>query len=238
MSDVPPTPSIPAWAAPVPGGKICQVLVVDEHTTFAEMLASRLDAEPGIQASAASTVEQARWVLAEYGADLLLLGIYLESEDGIQFAREVRSAGRPDVRIVAIAGEDDESRIVEAVRVGISGWVPKSEPVDYLLSVVRGALSGETWIPPRLLTRVLVELQSAQHEGVELTRLLTTLTGREKEILGCLVSGMNGDGIAQYLYLSRNTVRTHIQNMLRKLEVHSTLAAVALARRAGMGQNI
>lgn len=228
-------PAVQAWAEPVPAGKICRVLVVDEHVTFAEVLASRLEAEPGIHASAAATVEQARWLLAEHGADLMLLSVDLDKEDGIQFAREVRSSGSPDVRIVAVAGGDAEGQIVEAVRVGISGWVPRSEPVEYLLSVVRGALCGETWIPPRLLTRVLAELQSAQRDGVELAQLLTTLTGREKEILGCLASGMNRDSIAQYLYLSRNTVRTHIQNMLRKLEVHSTLAAVALARRAGLG---
>jgi DNA-binding NarL/FixJ family response regulator len=232
----PAPPTIPAWAEPVPAGKICQVLVVDDHVTFAEVLASRLEAEPGIHAAAATTVEQARWMLAEHGADLMLLSVDLDKESGIQFAREVRSCGSPDVRIVAVADSEAEGQIIEAVRVGISGWVPKSEPVEYLLSVVRGALCGETWIPPRLLTRVLVELQSAQRDGVELAQLLTTLTGREKEILSCLVSGMNRDSIAQYLYLSRNTVRTHIQNILKKLEVHSTLAAVALARRAGLGQ--
>jgi DNA-binding NarL/FixJ family response regulator len=224
-----------AWVEPPAGVQTSQILVVDDNVTFAEVLASRLEAEPGLRACVATTVEQAHTVLADHGADLMLFSVDLDKGDGMQFAREVRS-GSPGVRVVAVAGGEGESQIVEAVRIGVCGWVPKDEPVEYLLSAVRGALRGETWIPPRLLTRVLAEIQSAQRDGTALAQLLTTLTGREREILDCLVSGMNRDSIAQYLYLSRNTVRTHIQNMLRKLGVHSTLAAVALARRAGLGQ--
>lgn len=220
---------------PVGEPKARQVLVVDDHVTFAEVLARRLDAEPGIDAFFATSIEQAWRVMLEGRAvDLLLLNIGLGESDGIRFAHEVLSRN-PEMRIVAVTASEDESQVVEAVRAGIYGWVPKNEPLEYLLSVVRGALSGETWIPPRLLTRVLAELTSAQDNSTEDDHLLATLTTREGEVLNCLCSGMKKDDIAQHLYLSRNTVRTHIQNVLGKLGVHSTLAAVALAKRAGMG---
>lgn len=165
--------------------------------------------------------------------DVVLLDVDLDGDDGIRFASEALSQN-PDVRIVVVTAGEDESRVVEAVCLGVSGWVQKDEPVEHLLSVIRGSLIGETWIPPRLLTRVLAELRSAQRDRADHELLLATLTRREKEVLRCLVSGMNKDAIAGQLYLSGNTVRTHIQNLLRKLDVHSTLAAVALARRAGL----
>jgi DNA-binding NarL/FixJ family response regulator len=112
--------------------------------------------------------------------------------------------------------------------------VLKDDPIEHLLSVVWGALRGETWIPPRLLTYVLTELKSAQSERAKQAARLDTLSPREKQVLGCLAAGMSADAIAGQLFLSRNTIRTHVHNMLKKLHVHSALAAVALARRGGL----
>jgi DNA-binding NarL/FixJ family response regulator len=206
--------------------------VVDDYVSFAEALACRLDIEPGLSASAVTTIEQTRLTLAERRFDVVLLDIDLDGMDGIEFAGEALSAN-PDMRIVVVTAGRDESRIVEAVQIGVSGWVLKSDPIEHLLSVVWGALRGETWIPPRLLTYVLTELKSAQSERAEIAALLATLSPRETQVLGCLAAGMSADAIAGQLFLSRNTIRTHIHNMLRKLHVHSVLAAAALARRAG-----
>jgi DNA-binding NarL/FixJ family response regulator len=219
----------------LPEPRAKQLLVVDDYVTFAEALACRLDAEPGLTASAVTTIEQARWALSESRFDVLLLDVDLDGSEGLRFAGEVLS-DNPDMRIVVVTAGEDESQIVEAVRIGVFGWVPKNEPIEHLLSVVRGSLRGETWIPPRLLTHVLAELKSSQHDRTAHEALIGTLTRREKEILGCLVSGMSVDAVARQLYLSRNTIRTHIQNILGKLNVHSALAAVALARRAGISR--
>jgi DNA-binding NarL/FixJ family response regulator len=216
----------------LPESPVRQLLVVDDYVSFAEALACRLDIEPGLSASAVTTIEQTRLTLAERRFDVVLLDIDLDGMDGIEFAGEALSAN-PDMRIVVVTAGRDESRIVEAVQIGVSGWVLKSDPIEHLLSVVWGALRGETWIPPRLLTYVLTELKSAQSERAEIAALLATLSPRETQVLGCLAAGMSADAIAGQLFLSRNTIRTHIHNMLRKLHVHSVLAAAALARRAG-----
>jgi DNA-binding NarL/FixJ family response regulator len=206
------------------------ILVVDDHVSFAEALAYRLDAEAGVHAFAATTIQQAQWVLAQRHVDVMLLNVELEEGNGIAFVRQA-AAEHPDLRIVAVTASEAEDRILEALDAGISGWVPKGESVEYLMTVVSGTLCGETWIPPRLLTRVLAELKVARRHHAEYEQSLASLTKREKEVLRCLVSGMTRDEIADQLYLSRNTVRTHIQNSLKKLDVHSTLAAVSLARR-------
>jgi DNA-binding NarL/FixJ family response regulator len=209
---------------------VMNILVVDDHVSFAEALAYRLSAEPGVRAFAATTAQQAQWVLAERHVDVVLLNIELEGDKGIRFARRA-IAEHPALRIVAVTANEAEDLVLDAVEAGICGWVPKGESVDYLMAVINGTLSGETWIPPRLLTRVLADLKAAGRHRAEDDKVFATLTKREKEVLWCLVSGMTREEIADRLYLSRNTVRTHIQNSLKKLGVHSTLAAVSMARR-------
>ena len=86
-----------------------------------------------------------------------------------------------------------------------------------------------------LLTGVLRELTAARKHRTESERLVESLTPREREVLRCMVAGLGRKAVAERLYLSPHTVRTHMQNVLGKLGVHSTLAAVALARRAGVG---
>ncbi len=210
-----------------------QLLVLDDYVIFAEALVCRLNEEPGVCAMAATTIEDARWVLGERNFDVMLLDLDLGGADGLRFAVETLSE-HPSLRIVVVSAGEDQNLVTDAVRVGVSGWVAKSEPVDHLLTVIAGSLRGETWIPPRFLTHVLAELKAVQRERTEHEALLDRLTRREKEILGWLATGMSLDAIASQLFLSRNTVRTHVQNTLGKLNVHSAVAAVALARRAGL----
>lgn len=217
----------------IAGPAVSRILVLDGYVTFAEALARRLNAEPGMQAFAATTIGQARRMLAGSRYDILLLDVEIDGQDGLRFADEALS-GDPDIRIVVVTAGEADSQVVEAVWVGVSGWVPKSEPIEHLLAVVRGARRGETWIPPPLLTHVLAELKAARRDHSERDALVARLTRREKEIMRCLVAGMSVDATAARLYLSRNTVRTHIQNVLGKLNVHSAVAAVAVARRAGL----
>ncbi|SCF98128.1 regulatory protein, luxR family, partial [Streptomyces sp. Ncost-T6T-2b] len=118
---------------------------------------------------------------------------------------------------------------------GASGWVAKDCSLQRLLSVIRGVLRDETHLPPALLTGVLRELTAARKHRSESERLVESLTPREREVLRCMVAGLGRKAVAERLFLSPHTVRTHMQNVLGKLGVHSTLAAVALARRAGVG---
>jgi DNA-binding NarL/FixJ family response regulator len=215
----------------VPERSVRQLLVLDDYVTFADALAARLDAEPGLRAHAATTIEQARRALRGRHFDALLLDLDLDGRSGLKFGAETL-ADRPDLRIVIVTAAKSERQVIDAVQLGVYGWVFKDSPIEHLLDVVRGALRGETWIPPRLLTYVLAELKCARREMTECDILLAKLTKREKEILRLLVAGMRADAIAGQLYLSVNTVRTHIQHLIEKLNVHSAVAAAALARRA------
>lgn len=154
--------------------------------------------------------------------------------DGISLVGGVRSA-QPGVRTVVLAGRDDPRRAAAALQAGACGWVAKDCSLSRLLAVIRGVLRDETHLPPALLTGVLRELTAARKHRTESERLVESLTPREREVLRCMVAGLGRKAVAERLYLSPHTVRTHMQNVLGKLGVHSTLAAVALARRAGVG---
>ncbi|WP_240140116.1 LuxR C-terminal-related transcriptional regulator [Streptomyces sp. MUM 178J] len=154
--------------------------------------------------------------------------------DGISLVAGVRS-GQGGVRAVVLAEKDDPRRAALALQAGASGWVAKDCSLQRLLAVIRGVLRDETYVAPALLTGVLRELTAARKHRTESERLVQSLTPREREVLRCMVAGLGRKAVAERLFLSPHTVRTHMQNVLGKLGVHSTLAAVALARRAGVG---
>ncbi|MGW1890243.1 LuxR C-terminal-related transcriptional regulator [Streptomyces sp. NPDC002004] len=239
-----------------------RVLVVDDHRIFAESLAAALAAEPDVEVSAAGSGPAALRCLERAAADgrrfdVLLVDADLgvgagaapgirpaavpvpdgqadRHVDGISLVTGVRTA-QPGVRTVVLAERDDPRRAALALQAGASGWVAKDCSLSRLLSVIRGVLKDETHLPPALLTGVLRELTAARKHRTESERLVESLTPREREVLRCMVAGLGRKAVAERLFLSPHTVRTHMQNVLGKLGVHSTLAAVALARRAGVG---
>jgi DNA-binding NarL/FixJ family response regulator len=154
--------------------------------------------------------------------------------DGIALIARAR-AQHPDLRVVVMATVDDPHRAVRALQAGAGGWVAKESSLGRLMTVVRGVMRDETHLPPSLLTGVIRELTAARRDRTESERLVESLTPREKQVLRCMVAGLGRQAVADRLFLSPHTVRTHMQNVLGKLGVHSTLAAVALARRAGVG---
>ncbi|MEU8588327.1 response regulator transcription factor [Streptomyces sp. NPDC048664] len=237
-----------------------RVLVVDDHRIFAESLAAALAAESDVEVSAAGSGPAALRCLERAAAegrrfDVMLVDADLggnvpgtrpavpvqESNeeglvDGISLVAGVRAGQQqPGVRTVVLAERDDPRRAALALQAGASGWVAKDCSLSRLLTVIRGVLRDETHLPPALLTGVLRELTAARKHRTESERLVESLTPREREVLRCMVAGLGRKAVAERLFLSPHTVRTHMQNVLGKLGVHSTLAAVALARRAGVG---
>jgi DNA-binding NarL/FixJ family response regulator len=133
--------------------------------------------------------------------------------------------------VIMLSYSSESGRIVAAIRAGASAWIRKDESLEHLLRVIRGAASGETWLPPAQAGDVLRLLMRVQDQHDEDTSLLAVLTPREREVLACLADGAGRRDVAERLFMSANTVRTHLQNLMAKLGVHSTLEAVALSNR-------
>jgi two-component system NarL family response regulator len=207
-----------------------RVLIVDQHLAFRDALATRLQTEPDVAVLAkAHSAEFAASVLVGRSADVILLDADLPDQSAIAFCSEMVKRQDPP-RIVMLSVGSEPERIVAAVRAGAAAWIRKDESVDHLLSVIRGVVRGESWLPPGELGVVLHLLIENQEHRRDSDDLLAVLTPRERDVLFLLVEGAGRNEVAKRLQLSANTVRTHLQSLMSKFGVHSTLEVVALAR--------
>jgi DNA-binding NarL/FixJ family response regulator len=206
------------------------VFVVDQERTFADALAARLEAEEDVEVVAAGHARTpAECLSVGRHADVMLLDGDLPERAAMRLCEELCTRdGAPHVVMLSYSSQPE--RIVDAVRSGAAAWVRKNESLQHLLQVIRGVACGETWLPPAETGHVLGYLMADQERRRDNDRLLAALTPREREVLACLAEGAGRREVAEQLHLSANTVRTHLQNLMAKLGVHSTLEAVALSR--------
>lgn len=213
-------------------GMTVRLLIFVQAVTFADALATRLDAEPDLEVAAALHIrESARQQLAGSPADVLLLDGDLPGDEAFSLLEELSLRGDMP-RIVFLSHASDPRRIARAIAAGAIGWVRKDESLDRLIEVIHGVARGETWLPPGEtgpVLRLLMRGESDQEQDNG-GRLAATLTPREREVLACLADGTNRHDLAEHLHISPNTVRTHLQNLMSKLDVHSALEAVVLVR--------
>jgi DNA-binding NarL/FixJ family response regulator len=208
------------------------VVVIDGQRTFADALASRLAAEPDLRVLAVSeSASAARRALNDRHVDIVLLDSELAR--GLQPAAAIS----PPPRVIMLGPVPDAARVVEALRSGIAGWVPKNESIEQLLAAIHAAMRGETWLPAKTVGPVLgLLLRGPPGWDAGSTDPLESLTPREREVLAYLAEGMGRREAAERMHLSTGTVRSHVQHLMGKLGVHSTLEAVAVARQAQHGE--
>jgi two-component system NarL family response regulator len=206
------------------------LLILVEERIFADVLAIRLDREPDMEVVAALDASALPRLSVGSGVGMVLLDADLPGDAAFRVSDELSQApGAPYV--VFLSHSSDPECIVRAIRAGAAGWVRKDESIDGLLYVIRGVARGETWLPPDQTGEVLRLLMNGPDQDEDGGQLLTVLTGREREVLLCLANGNRRSDVAEHLHMSPNTVRTHLQNLMAKLGVHSALEAVALTRQ-------
>jgi two-component system, NarL family, response regulator LiaR len=210
------------------------VLLVDDHRMFTQALQGLLAGEPGIEpVGAAGSVEEALEVADSARPDVVLMDIDLPGRSGIEGAREFRRY-RPEAAVVIVTSRDDPDLVAEAIRAGARGFVLKTRAVEDLISIIRQA-SAESMVlsaadVPEALGRVEVvrSTRDRQFEG------RVSLTSREMDVLRELASGRSTEQIADALFISVLTVRSHVKGILAKLGVHSKLEAVTYAIHHGL----
>lgn len=175
-----------------------------------------------------STGQEAIEATRRLRPDVILLDIGLPDRSGLVVGREILEEW-PEAKIVALTALNDRSAVDEAIRLGFRGYLTKDTPVSRFVTAVRSASDGNVVLPHRLMDR---RTRSPEEEGVAL--LADQLTPRERDVLGLLVQGANGQAVGAALGISRNTVRTHVQSILTKLQVHSRLEAATFAVRHGL----
>lgn len=195
-----------------------RVLVVDDHELFAEALSSLLtDAGMDVVGSLL-TDSDAISFLEDHVADVVVLDIGLPEESGLEIGKGILDRW-PGMRIIALSAFEDERAAYEAIQIGFHAFVTKDTPSNDLVRIVRAIARGE---PAPLL-------RSSMNERITLTGRLYNLTARERDVLGLLADGMDGRTIADRLNMTRAEVRSDVQSLLEKLQVHSRLEAITKA---------
>jgi DNA-binding NarL/FixJ family response regulator len=211
------------------------LLICDDHKVLTDALATvvGLDDTLHLVAPPVHTAEEAIDLCSEHLPDVVLMDIELKGGmSGIEATRRIKETS-PSTKVVIMTAHDDDRQLVEAVEAGASGFLGKDEAANELLSAAKAAAEGEVLIEPETLARLLPQVAREREAQRDAMLLLNDLTDREREILSLLAEGMRNDDIAQKLYISPQTVQTHVRNILGKLRVHSKLEAVAFAVKHG-----
>jgi DNA-binding NarL/FixJ family response regulator len=228
---------------------VINVVVIDGSRIFGDALAARLADEPDLRVVYSATSAGAlRQAVGHSSVDVVVCDAVLydpdrpgrgqsgEHREPDRSARSSPANGTNATRkplVILLADYGDRSRLCPAIRSGVRGWVPRDASADDLIAAIREVGEGGAWIQPKVLTALLDELTAASSARDDVQKLLATLTSREREVLSCLVDGLGRVEVAARLHVSTNTVRTHVQSILSKLGVNSSVAAVALAGRVG-----
>jgi DNA-binding NarL/FixJ family response regulator len=213
------------------------VLVVDDHRVVAEALASYLGTDPELSVvGIAGGVDEAVERCAELRPDVVLLDWRLAGGTGADAAVRMRAA-RPELVILFLSAEDSDDAVLAAVEVGASGFLLKTLDGDHLVSAVKAAAAGEMLLPPARLAALLAGRRRQAREEADHRRLLGELTSRELEILQLMARGEDNRAIAKQLFISYQTVRTHVRRILDKLSARTKLEAVVKALDAGLQEH-
>ena len=203
-------------------GRQLEVVIVEDHLSMRKGIELLLEAEGIHVAGVASQVDEARRLLAGLRHDVALIDVHLGAESAVGLVEE-RLIADPGAAIVLYTGyTSPEAGLDEAVRVGARGFVLKSSPAPRLVSALRAVAAGGAYVDP--------DLAPLLSKDAELSRL-SSLSPREREILGLLAEGLTGHAIAERLFLSPETVRTHVRNATIKLGARTRVQAVALVVR-------
>lgn len=212
---------------PARGGAI-RILIVDDHALFAEVLQAALESRPLEVVGRATSGREGVALARALRPDLVLMDLGLPDIDGLTAGQRILQE-LPGTKVVAVTGLEDSSMVREALRHGFQGYMLKHASVAELVESVLAMARDQTVIPhdaAKSLAGMPRDERSAD--------LASHLTEREKQILALLAEGASSQELANRLYLSRNTVRSHVQNICAKLQVHSRLQAVAFAVKHGL----
>lgn len=209
------------------------IVIVDDHRAFGEALALALRKERDLDVVAVTTDgASAVEVVAETHPNVVLLDLQMPGANGLQISPRIREVSE-GTTIIILTGTSDALAHGRAVQAGAHGFLEKTAAIGDIAEAVRRARRGEPLNPQDEVEAALERVSRTRRREGDMGSRLDRLTPRELEILRALADGRPVDEIVAELGLSRNTLRTHVQNILMKLGVHSKLDAIVAAIRHG-----
>jgi len=209
-------------------------MVVDDHVLFREGLVNLLNNQPDLAVvGEAGTATEAVTLAQQLSLDLILMDIGLPDFDGLEAAKMILS-NQPNIKIVMLTIFESDDLLFKAISSGAKGYLLKNMPVAKLLEAVRGLERGEAALSRTMTGRVLDHYSQILSDERPSQSAFDILTPREMDVLQLVVDGANNTQIAKSLVLTENTVKVHVHNILRKLNLHSRRQAAIYAQQRGL----
>jgi two-component system nitrate/nitrite response regulator NarL len=205
-----------------------RVIIADDDAPIRSEIRAALQGDGIVVIAEAASGRDAIDLAVHFRPDVVLMDVIMVGMDGIAATRAIAERA-PDVRVVLLTSSEDEELGMVGLRAGASGHLVKGLAMAELAVAVRRAAAGEPVLTPAVAARLIERLRALPDGGLGVRPVRSTLTSREWEVLDLLCGGLNVDDIADRLVLSRDTVRTHVKRVLRKLGVHSQAEAIAMA---------
>ncbi|MGH3386412.1 MAG: response regulator [Nocardioidaceae bacterium] len=207
-----------------------RVVVVDDQELFRRGLIMLLNTEDDIEViGEAHDGVSATDLVAKKVPDIVLMDVRMPKRSGIEACLSIKDVA-PSAKIIMLTVSDEEADLYEAVKNGASGYLLKDSSIEQVAQAVRVVADGQSLISPSMATKLLDEfkqMSTARRPDVMTPRL----TDRELEVLRLVARGLNNREIAKELFISENTVKNHVRNILEKLQLHSRMEAVMYAVR-------
>lgn len=217
-------------------GQKIRALIADDHSLFRDGLKKILELENDISVCGeAKDGEEVMEKVELLKPDVVLLDINMPLMNGVDATRQIKQ-DYEDVKIIILTIHDDEEYLFETVKGGATGFLLKDVETSTLLQAIREVFEGKSFIHPSITPKLLGEFNrlATQPKNSDPNISGYELTKREKEILGLLARGYTNKKVSNYLYISEKTVKNHVSNILRKLDVSDRTQAVVTAVKLGM----
>ncbi|WP_209723202.1 response regulator transcription factor [Marmoricola sp. OAE513] len=207
-----------------------RVVVVDDQELFRRGLTMLLGVEADIEVvGEAGDGVTAVDLVVETMPDIVLLDVRMPKRSGLEACMQIK-AQAPSARIIMLTVSDEEGDLYEAVKNGASGYLLKDSSIDEVAQAIRVVAEGQSLISPSMAAKLIDEFKEISRTDREVGTV-PRLTERELEVLRLVATGLNNREVAKQLFISENTVKNHVRNILDKLQLHSRMEAVMYAVR-------
>lgn len=216
--------------------KLTRIVIVDDHALFREGLATILSAEDDLEVvGQGGSADEVIHLAKDLSPDIILLD--LDMPGGGLKAAKVISTEMGETKIVVLTASEEDNNLINSLKIGADAYILKGVAARELLRILRMVIDGESYVPPALAASMLLEMNmSKTNPKKEVENPIDSLTGREKEILEGIASGLSNKEIGQKLFLSEKTVKHYITIILQKLQVRNRVEAALMAQRSELGE--
>ena len=209
-----------------------RVMICDDHALFRRGLIMVLESEQGMEVvGEAEDGEEAIKKAEELAPDVVLMDVRMPNVSGIEATRRISEVD-PTAKILMLTVSDEEDDLYDAIKAGATGYLLKEISIEEVATGLRAVVGGQSLISPSMAAKLLTEFSTMMKRGDEGQQVpAPRLTERELDVLKLVARGLNNRAIATQLFISENTVKNHIRNILDKLQLHSRMEAVVYAVR-------